>query len=196
MKRIMQFMVALMVLGSPSIASAANIVVNGSFETGNFAGWRQVGDLSTTGVTNSPTFEYKPTDGNFHALFGPSKGYGGIVQDIGEIGQKYTVSFDLANRSGIVMFVVFGGNYLLINAPKGPYAHYSYDVTYNSSSGLQFHFYNPADYYYLDNVSVTPFTIAAPGVPEPASWVMMMMGFGVMGFVLRRRNGGARIRFA
>jgi hypothetical protein len=30
--------------------------------------------------------------------------------------------------------------------------------------------------------------ITPPGVPEPASWAMMLMGFGVAGYALRRRR--------
>lgn len=38
---------------------------------------------------------------------------------------------------------------------------------------------------------------AAPGVPEPATWAMMLFGFGAIGGVLRRRQtGAARIHFA
>ena len=31
-------------------------------------------------------------------------------------------------------------------------------------------------------------TFSGPGVPEPASWAMMLMGFGGLGAVLRRRR--------
>lgn len=33
----------------------------------------------------------------------------------------------------------------------------------------------------------------APSVPEPASWAMLVAGFGLVGAALRRRNVGARI---
>lgn len=36
----------------------------------------------------------------------------------------------------------------------------------------------------------------APAVPEPATWGMMILGFGVSGAALRRRRAAARIRFA
>ncbi|GAA3900560.1 hypothetical protein GCM10022276_19220 [Sphingomonas limnosediminicola] len=32
------------------------------------------------------------------------------------------------------------------------------------------------------------FVAAAPPVPEPATWAMMMIGFGVVGWQLRRRT--------
>ena len=45
----------------------------------------------------------------------------------------------------------------------------------------------------LDNINVT--ALNAPGaVPEPATWAMMMLGFGAMGASLRRRRD--TVRFA
>ena len=38
---------------------------------------------------------------------------------------------------------------------------------------------------------------ATAGVPEPATWAMMLMGFGAVGFAIRRRRGAAmRVRYA
>lgn len=48
----------------------------------------------------------------------------------------------------------------------------------NSSTGGQF--------IGLDNVSIAP--VAGGGVPEPASWAMMLAGFGAMGLAMRRRR--------
>lgn len=48
-------------------------------------------------------------------------------------------------------------------------------------------------------VPVVQFTTAAAtaGVPEPATWAMMLMGFGAMGAAMRRRTRvAARVRFA
>jgi hypothetical protein len=50
-------------------------------------------------------------------------------------------------------------------------------------------------------VNLTPNQAGAPPigapVPEPATWAMMMLGFGGLGYTLRRRpTVGARIRFA
>jgi hypothetical protein len=43
---------------------------------------------------------------------------------------------------------------------------------------------------------VTRFTFAAAAVPEPATWAMMTLGFGAMGFAMRRKKVATRIRFA
>ena len=42
----------------------------------------------------------------------------------------------------------------------------------------------------IDNIAIAP-------VPEPATWAMMILGFGVVGFAMRRRRGVATtVRFA
>ncbi|MEO5939000.1 MAG: PEPxxWA-CTERM sorting domain-containing protein [Sphingomonas sp.] len=38
--------------------------------------------------------------------------------------------------------------------------------------------------------------LATVAVPEPTSWAMLLTGFGLMGFAIRRRKATARIRFA
>jgi hypothetical protein len=50
-------------------------------------------------------------------------------------------------------------------------------------------------------VNLTPNRAGAPPisapVPEPATWAMMMLGFGGLGYTLRRKSAtGPRIRFA
>ena len=37
---------------------------------------------------------------------------------------------------------------------------------------------------------------ATAAVPEPATWAMMTLGFGAMGFAMRRKKVSTRIRFA
>lgn len=37
---------------------------------------------------------------------------------------------------------------------------------------------------------------AAPAVPEPATWAMMIAGFGIAGFAMRRRRETVRVTYA
>jgi len=37
----------------------------------------------------------------------------------------------------------------------------------------------------------TPLADATGGIPEPAAWSMMIVGFGAVGAILRRRRGSA-----
>ena len=49
----------------------------------------------------------------------------------------------------------------------------------------------------LDDLTFTATAGATSAVPEPASWALMLLGFGSTGYVMRRRRPhGARIRFA
>ena len=175
--------VALALAGAAQ-ASAANLLTNGSFETGDFSGWSQFGDTSYTGIASSL---YQPsTDGAFQAAFGPIFGYGGISQAVGSAGHAYTVSFDLGNADGYGASVVFGGQTLLTDPPVEGFTHYSFTVTALDNSGLSFSFFNPPAWYTLDNVSVQ-----AGAVPEPASWALMLGGFGAIGGALRSRRKAA-----
>ena len=47
------------------------------------------------------------------------------------------------------------------------------------------------------SVTFARFTLqTTPVVPEPATWAMMTLGFGALGFAMRRGQAGTRIRFA
>ena len=50
-------------------------------------------------------------------------------------------------------------------------------------------------YWHLDDVSVTGGSVPG-GVPEPATWAMMLVGFGGLGAVVRRRRASAAIATA
>lgn len=42
--------------------------------------------------------------------------------------------------------------------------------------------------YFANNTTRGTLTAAAPAVPEPATWLMMILGFGVVAFATRRRQ--------
>ncbi|THD57483.1 PEPxxWA-CTERM sorting domain-containing protein [Phenylobacterium sp.] len=83
-------------------------------------------------------------------------------------------------------------------APGGGYDDATYDFSYtftptgattvitftsNDNEGVANEFYG------IDNVAVTGVRpVTAGGVPEPASWALMIMGFGGAGALLRRRR--------
>ena len=87
---------AICMLASTAVPSMANLVVNGSFEIGNFTGWEQVNDTSFTCVDCTGAIA---TDGVCGAFFGPiDPGGGGILQTINTTpGGVYNLSFDLQN---------------------------------------------------------------------------------------------------
>ena len=150
-----------------SVPNGTCIVVNGDFETGDFTGWTQSGDTSFTSVSTT-----MPHSGSFSAQLGPlSEGF--LDQNITTVpGQVYTVDFWLAQGA-------FGGagpndfsasfagvNIIsLVNSGVFPYTHYTMDIAATgTSSDLQFAFSNSPDYWFLDDVCVTP---SVGGTPTP-----------------------------
>jgi len=169
-------------------AQAVELITNGSFETGDFSGWTQVGDTSFSFVTDELAGG-GPTDGVFHAAFGPVNELGGISQTFSTIaGQTYFLSFDLAYLGGTPnsLLLVWGGDVILIgnDVIELDYVTFSgFLLATSSSTELAFYFYSPPSYWLLDNVSVD-----GAVVPEPASWAMMIAGFGLVGMAARRRK--------
>ncbi|WP_299545442.1 PEPxxWA-CTERM sorting domain-containing protein [Phenylobacterium sp.] len=170
-------------------AGATELVTNGSFETGDFTGWAQFGDTDHTGVA-AGCFDFGcPTDGSDLAYFGPVNGVGGISQTLATGAGLYDISFDLSNNGGAFFSADFGGANLLLNPPGEGVTHYSFtNVAASGPTTLSFSTLDVPAYYTLDNISVTA------GVPEPASWALMIGGFFGLGATLRtarRRTAAA-----
>lgn len=180
------FMIAGAALAIASPAAAQELVTNGGFETGTFAGFTQSGNTGFTGVAAG-----EGTAGSFGAFFGPIGSVGSITQSLATTaGQTYSISFDLQNDGGSPNFyeVLFGGTSLFsaTNVSGFGYTNFSTNaVASGASTNLTFSFRQDPAFFRLDNVSVTAVTGA---VPEPATWAMMLIGFGGIGLSLRRRR--------
>ena len=48
----------------------------------------------------------------------------------------------------------------------------------------------------VDNLTLAAPRAVTPGVPEPATWAMMIVGFGLVGGAMRRRAVSARVTYA
>ena len=71
----------------------------------------------------------------------------------------------------------------LSNAGGFDWTHYSFDVAATGdTTALEFVTRQDPAYYRLDNISV------GGAVPEPATWVSLIAGFGLLGMALRRRR--------
>ena len=167
-------------------AVAANLVSNSSFETGDFTGWTQTGNTTFNGVQCPGT---GPTvgAGNCSAFFGPVGSPGGISQTLATTaGSAYNISFWFAPDGGTPSSfdVLFDGNSILslTNPGAAPGAFFNLSgVASGASSVLSFSFRDDPGFMFLDAVSVSE-------APEPATWAMMLLGFGAVGVSLRWRR--------
>jgi choice-of-anchor C domain-containing protein len=185
-------------------ASAANLLVNGSFEDTQFTG-----TFSTIGTGSSALHGWTILNGSVDLInnyWTPSQGHysidlsgntdGTISQTFATVvGQKYTVSFDIAGNPDGPFDPI---KYVQVGLSQTPL--YTFDTTGKShnnmgwttksfvfqaagnSSTLFFQGLQDSPYgLALDNVSVT-------AVPEPETFAMLLAGLGVIGAVARRRR--------
>lgn len=149
--------------------------------------------------------------GNFAALDGDT-GFSGrsLNTTVNGLvtGQSYTLQFDWA--AGSLMSgdigattagaaVVLGSQTLTTvlspNVPSNGWTRSTTNFIYNGSGNLLSFIASGTPngappMFLLDNVSVTS------AVPEPASWVMMLVGFGMVGAVARRRRAATKVTYA
>jgi hypothetical protein len=152
------------------------------------------GAVDLIGETTTQTqFDFYPGNGGYVDLDG-SNGLPGTLQTtMSFTAGSYTLSFDLggnARGDGSKTTVVTLGNFsqTITLGSDDPLAHYILTV---DTSGGELSFSdlpggNGNIGNILDNVSI------ASAVPEPSTWMMMVLGFAGVGFAAyRRRNNGA-----
>jgi hypothetical protein len=205
-------------LASTSAQAAVNLLTNGSFESGiGLAGPTYVatGDstsingwvVTAEGVTytdETPGLGWDAAEGDRSIELSASGGNGGLYQQASgfTVGQMYRLKFNVsANpfdtnvrpRDARVRFSVTGGDaefydYALQNvntATNMLYDTVSYDfIATATMQGVTLRgAVNPYFGYgvVVDNVSII-------AVPEAATWMMLVLGFGLVGGATRRRN--------
>jgi hypothetical protein len=173
-------------------ASAANLLVNGSFETGDFTGWFNTGNTGLTSV-QGPGSVYAAQDGSHYVYFGAVGSDYGLNQTFSDTaGQSYIVSYWVAANEGGTSDVNAYINGTLLQSinpvPIQPYTEYSFSFVGTGSDTLTLGLRDDPSFDALDNVSVTA---TSAGVPEPAAWAMMISGLFGMGVALRSRKRAA-----
>jgi hypothetical protein len=188
--------VALAMLLATAPAARANLVVNGGFEAGSFAGWITVPEPEDSLFFVSGN----PHSGHYAAWFGE---VGPMDETISQSfatdpGATYTVDFWLEHS--VTDFdndfsVLWNGAPVisLVNANAFGYTHYSFLATaLGSSTTLKFAGREVLDYFFLDDVSVVASAANEPGpaaeVPEPATLILLGTSLSAVARAARRRR--------
>jgi hypothetical protein len=159
-------------------AHATEFLQNGSFETGDFAGW-SLTDPSGSTTVEPTTFAYHAQSGDFYVYAGPPSSAPGILSQtfFDTVGEQLKVSgwavgdtFNLPNNLGDVSYYFDG---VLLGSPdlsSGRWTESTFQVAATGSDSFSIKFSNDNSFNGLDNFSV------ASGVPEPPAWIMLLMG--------------------
>jgi choice-of-anchor C domain-containing protein len=198
---------AVLFTAMPIAAADATVVINGSFEQGPAS----VGSFTTFGTNSTAITGWTVTGGSVDVIgsyWNHSDGSrsldlsgnqaGTIAQMIPTIaGKRYTVSFDISSNPDRAfqksMLVGFGSATPVAVSFTGPVTRplqwqtVTLRFTANApTTRLSFQSTTPAAWgIALDNVSAA--------VPEPATWAMLIAGFGFVGAALRRRPTTTRV---
>jgi hypothetical protein len=207
--------VAAMLALSISYASAANLVQNGNFGTGDLTDWTKVGNFSTgynelrntpiDGESTYPGSSYFLVLGNFPPGGGANSGLAGVLQTLTTVsGQTYDLSLawteSQTNTPGQQLFevlwdgVAVPGSVIDGDTGSSSWQILSFDVTGTGSDTLTLEGYSFNSYNGVDNVSVT----AIAATPLPSTWTMLIAGFLGLGFLAYRgkKKGFAAIATA
>lgn len=194
----------------PTGGQAANLLVNGNFEASSSQtitppGWTNIGH--SDGVIAYSVFGTPAYDGNYYYDIG---GYGGALPAAGDgitqsvatvIGGAYTLTFGYSseNVSGVTFLDVLIGSqftqYALPISGTGAFLKPFTTVSINYvatgiSTAISFTV-SPQSSSFGNNdplIDGVIFDGATGAVPEPATWAMMLSGFGLVGAAARRRR--------
>ena len=181
-------------LATPAFAAPigpADLIQNGSFETGSFSGWARSGNTADTSVISQAYDGFSAKDGTAYAILGPVGSDGALSQSFATSpGSILTIDFWLANDGDLTndFSARFDGDILVSinNGAAFGWTEFTATATSTGRDTLQFAFRNDPGYYALDHVSVTQ---TSP-IPEPAGLLILPLGMLAIARVRRVRRHG------
>ena len=207
--QIAKLIIASSIMLAAAAPAAANLLVNGGFEASSAPtttppGWFNIGHQD--GVISYAAFSTPAYEGLYYYDIGgfgaPTPAIGdGIAQTVATVsGSNYVLTFGYSgeNTNGVttVLDVLIGSQlsqFTILGNSSGvfqkPFTTVSLNylatglfttIAFTISSSSQIGFNDPL----VDGAS---FALAQPGIPEPASWALMIGGFGLVGAAMRRR---------
>jgi hypothetical protein len=183
-------------------ACATNLVANGDFsspvENGGYGiyqpapgGWTNLTDtgveIGATALYGLPCISTGCQNMEVNAYT-----FGDVVQTITGLtpGETYNLSYDYGGRTGYgpqTLDINFGGSPVSTDSGSfGSWTLYNYVVTATATSEVIEFASEATSGSAGGGNEITNVSLSA--VPEPASWAVMLFGFGVSGAVLRRRR--------
>ena len=190
-------------------ASAVNLVTNGSFVDG-LTGWSSFGFTSYTNVIGrTDTFAVLNScvGANCTSTLG-TRNF--LRQSLAtQAGGLYTLTFYVSETQGATsgLSVFWGGQQVLsvLNPANNTYTGVRATTDYrlftvenllatSNSTSLELHGRQDPGSILFDDISVD--AAVTSGVPEPATWAMMLAGFGMVGAGMRSRRRSTGLAFA
>lgn len=194
----------------PTSAFSAELVTNGGFETPTVSspccntvppdtldGWTATPNVNVVVGTYGSTNGNLAYQGNQYLDLVGQGGTGSIYQDLTTVaGQLYTLTFEYSHNlftpssaMSASASVSVGSLFAIVSHDTGDTSNLDwrpYSGTFTATgSTTRLTFTNLTggvnEGVLLDAVSVAP-------VPEPATWAMMLLGFGGIGFAMRRKG--------
>ena len=185
--------VAVASIVAPSSALANSYLVNGSFETGNLAGWTAAGNLEFTGVVGGTFYKFPGAEnGDWFVAAGPIGSDGSLSQTFSDTaGQLLSVSgwYNAVGDQPSDLDVIFDGTTLFAATDPNTnraWTNFSFNVTATGSDSFGLSFRDDPGWIGLDNFSVTPvtfWTIDPPATPLPAALPLFAGGLALMGLL-------------